>query len=83
MKTNFQNKTIKSLLLPNFPLYEGKTTQQREIKMNLFGLILVLLNLLAFGNNEEAPTTGINWYESLPAVAMDYKIFIDAGESIK
>jgi hypothetical protein len=22
---------------------------------------------------------GLNWYETLPAVAMDYKVFIDAG----
>lgn len=49
--------------------------------MTLFGLFLVLLNLLAFSNNQEVSTNGINWYESLPAVAMDYKIFIDAGKS--
>lgn len=23
---------------------------------------------------------GLNWYESLPAVAMDYKVHIDAGK---
>lgn len=23
---------------------------------------------------------GLNWYEALPAVAMDYKVHIDAGE---
>lgn len=48
--------------------------------MDFVELILVLLNLIALSNNQEVPATGINWYESLPAVAMDYKIFIDAGE---
>lgn len=48
---------------------------------SILGLFfLVLLNLLPFINNQIQQTTGINWYESLPAVAMDYKIFIDAGK---
>lgn len=29
-------------------------------------------------NSQEAPT--VPWYESLPAVAMDYKVIIDAGK---
>lgn len=48
--------------------------------MNILGLFLVLINLLPFISNQSEPPTGVNWYESLPAVAMDYKIFIDAGE---
>lgn len=26
-------------------------------------------------------TRGVNYYETLPAVAMDYKVHVDAGES--
>jgi hypothetical protein len=49
--------------------------------MNYFGLFLVIFNLLPFISNESTdPSNPISWYENLPAVAMDYKIFIDAGE---
>lgn len=43
-------------------------------------IIFLLINSITFVTNELQQGSGINWYESLPAVAMDYKIFIDAGE---
>lgn len=45
--------------------------------------ILILLFLLPLISSEDGipPTDrGLNWYESLPAVAMDWKIHIDAGK---
>jgi hypothetical protein len=46
----------------------------------IFCLLAVLIPLI--GGN--IPTErGLNWYENLPAVAMDYKVHIDAGNLIK
>lgn len=46
--------------------------------MKSFLWLLVILIPLIDGN---IPTErGLNWYENLPAVAMDYKVHIDAGE---
>ena len=38
--------------------------------------LLVLLNLFSLSFLE----TAVPWYESLPAVAMDYKVHIDPGK---
>lgn len=50
----------------------------------MFFTLLVLFLFIAvpvISSNEEVPVDrGLNWYESLPAVAMDYKVHIDAGK---
>jgi len=40
---------------------------------------LFLLNLVRFIESDDTTNRGLSWYESLPAVAMDYKVHIDAG----
>jgi hypothetical protein len=52
-----------------------------SIVMSSLLTIFFLINALTLVTNEMQQGSGINWYESLPAVAMDYKIFIDAGEN--
>lgn len=47
--------------------------------------LLLLLATLGFRNLVTAQDgipdgQGLNWYEALPAVAMDYKVHIDAGK---
>lgn len=40
---------------------------------------LILLNLVRFIESDVTTNRGLSWYESLPAVEMDYKVHIDAG----
>lgn len=42
-------------------------------------IFLVSFVLLTFIGAEDR---GLNWYESLPAVAMDYKVLLEASEWI-
>lgn len=49
--------------------------------MDLFLLVATLsFCSLATAQDGIPDGQGLNWYESLPAVAMDYKVHIDAGE---
>ncbi|CAG9799436.1 unnamed protein product [Chironomus riparius] len=41
---------------------------------------LFLLNSFRFIESDDTTNRGLSWYESLPAVAMDYKVHIDAGK---
>lgn len=41
--------------------------------------VIVFIILISFTLSDEQVERGLNWYESLPAVAMDYKVHIDAG----
>lgn len=50
------------------------------MKLNFF-ITLFILNLVRFIDSDETTNKGLSWYESLPAVAMDYKVHIDAGKS--
>lgn len=47
-----------------------------------FDLFFLFLLIPLITSEDGIPPTdrGLNWYESLPAVAMDYKVHIDAGE---
>ena len=40
-------------------------------------ILIIILQFLSINSNE--PGQGLNWYESLPAVAMDYKVHVEAG----
>ena len=42
-------------------------------------IFIFLLNLVRYIETDETTNRGLSWYESLPAVAMDYKVHIDAG----
>jgi hypothetical protein len=44
-------------------------------------IILIALFIQLINGNDPSTERGLNWYESLPAVAMDYKIHVDAGKS--
>lgn len=44
--------------------------------------IIVFIILISFTLSDEQVERGLNWYESLPAVAMDYKVHIDAGKLV-
>lgn len=49
--------------------------------MSTMFILVFLILIPVISSNEEVPVDrGLNWYESLPAVAMDYKVHIDAGE---
>lgn len=49
---------------------------------NIVLLTFILLNLINVISTDDGipENRGLSWYESLPAVAMDYKVHIDAGE---
>lgn len=52
------------------------------MKCLLLNIVLGLLFIHVISSDNEVPTErGLNWAESLPAVAMDYKVHIDAGET--
>lgn len=54
-------------------------TEKMIVKILWFLSCLILVN-----SNDGVPNPpGLNWYESLPAVAMDYKVNIDAGKYTK
>lgn len=42
---------------------------------------IILINLASSIHSNNGINTGASWYENLPAVAMDYKVYIDAGET--
>lgn len=48
---------------------------------NIFLSFLISGFLVSLISSDDGIPTerGLNWYESLPAVAMDYKVHIDAG----
>ena len=44
-------------------------------------VFILVLSFFGLSSSDEIPADrGLNWYESLPAVAMDYKVHIDAGK---
>lgn len=47
------------------------------IAINLLNLINVLTQ-----DVDQQPASVNSWYETLPAVAMDYKVYVDAGETV-
>jgi hypothetical protein len=44
-------------------------------------ILIFLLSLIKLINTNSTPNNGLGWYENLPAVAMDYKVHIDAGKN--
>jgi hypothetical protein len=47
-------------------------------------ILISIISVISSQDEVEVPADrGLNWYESLPAVAMDYKVHIDAGEVSK
>lgn len=47
---------------------------------HVYGSIFVFLFLCLVCQNVNTQTDNRPWYETLPAVAMDYKVHIDAGK---
>lgn len=62
--------------------FKEKTKDRVAVnEMNYFGVFLLIFNFLPFISNDPTdPNSPLSWYESLPAVAMDYKMHIDAGK---
>lgn len=48
-----------------------------------FLLLIFIIPLISSEYGIPPTDRGLNWYESLPAVAMDYKVHIDAGKNLK
>lgn len=67
---------------PTIQSAEPSSAQQQHSIIMKYSSFLVLLSVFVLSSSDEVPADrGLNWYESLPAVAMDYKVHIDAGKN--
>lgn len=57
---------------------EERGLHYREMLLRLLLVFICFNSISSDGGIPE--NRGLNWYESLPAVAMDYKVHIDAGK---
>lgn len=66
--------------------FKQRSDQKMATTWQSYYLLLLFLNIIySVGTQEQVIPTAVNddnkpWYESLPAVAMDYKVHIDAGK---
>lgn len=56
-------------------------SKMKEKEINFKFLIISSLFTLINSYGSPNIAQGLNWYESLPAVAMDYKVYVDAGKN--
>ena len=76
-----RNLKIRAWVTADFTIYVGERVYSNTPNMAVWHatLIVVVSTFLYFLQICDSETT-VPWYESLPAVAMDYKVHIDAGK---
>lgn len=63
-----------------FIVYTGGRSYSKSATMAVFATLFLTLSLLPYFVLICDSETTVPWYESLPAVAMDYKVHIDPGK---